>query len=107
MSHLEVLVAIEGRGGRLVASFVLDSRGQTLGSGRDGRIPGQRREANRRARCSGCDQTGHILSRCNGPGQPPKPTHRERRMGLQDGDGLEAAREELRKRTDERRRRRR
>jgi hypothetical protein len=79
VTHVDVLAAIEARGGRLVASIVLDEDGRTMGSGRDGRIPGQRREYNATRHCTGCGDVGHDRKRCNGKGNPPKPTHRERR----------------------------
>lgn len=69
VSHAEIVQAITARGGRLVASFVLDADGQTVGH----------RTSNRRCHCTSCGAPGHTAMRCNGEGVAPKPTHRERR----------------------------
>jgi hypothetical protein len=70
VTHADVMAAIEARGGGLVASFVLDARGQTLGAPREGR---------KLHSCSGCGEPGHTLLRCNGPGNPPRPTYDQQR----------------------------
>lgn len=68
--HIAVVEAIN-RTGRLVASFSLDADGRTIGA------PSTH---NRRSRCSGCDTEGHTLERCQGAGNPPRPTYQERRV---------------------------
>jgi hypothetical protein len=73
VTHADIVKAIEARGGRVVASLVLDETGQTEGAPR---------EYNSKIRCSVCGERGHSRKRCDGPGQPLKPTYEERRRGL-------------------------
>lgn len=70
ITHEIIVVAIERSGGRLTASFTLDADGETIGL---------RRTHNRRTTCGACGEPGHTIARCNGPGQPPRPTYAERR----------------------------
>lgn len=58
-------------GGTLRASFSLDEMGRTIGG---------QSEGYRTYRCSSCLQDGHSIERCNGAGQPPRPTYEERRV---------------------------
>ncbi len=48
--HADIVAAIEAHGGRLVASFVLDEDGRTVGA---------RPTHNRKATCSVCGEKGH------------------------------------------------
>lgn len=103
MSHADIVAAIKLGGGSLRASFELDEHGRTVGVHSD---------SNRRYRCSGCGKDGHSIERCNGEGQPPKPTYSERRMAERvrklarraDYD-LDEARAELQRRIEARRKR--
>jgi hypothetical protein len=81
MTHVEIVQAIVARGGRLIASFVLDEYGRTLGAPVTQRRPHH---------CSACNVSGHTLARCNGPGNEPRLTHSERRKLK--GDGLDETR---------------
>jgi hypothetical protein len=76
VSHADVLAAITARGGRLVASFTIDKRGDVLGAGSRPKRQHQRRKL---YSCTGCGAAGHSTRRCNGPGNPPRPTSDERR----------------------------
>lgn len=67
VSHSDILAAITARGGRLVASFEIDARGDT------------------------CDGTDHVASRCNGAGNPPRPRYQRQRKADAAGDWLGAA----------------
>jgi hypothetical protein len=69
VTHAEIVQAIEARGGYVAFSVKLDSQGNT---------PGARRERKEHS-CSRCGRGGHSIQRCNGIGQPPKPTHEQRR----------------------------
>lgn len=101
--HSAVLAALHDHGGRLVASFELDADGRTIGA---------RSESNRSYRCSGCGRSGHSIERCNGEGQPPKPSYRESRMAervrklaAKANYDLETAQQELQRRSEARRKR--
>lgn len=68
MTPAELIASV---GGTLVASFELDSEGRTIGG---------KSEGYRQYRCSGCHADGHSIERCNGPGNPPRPSYSERRV---------------------------
>lgn len=74
MTHVEIVAAIEARGGRLVASFVLDDLGRTVGTPRD---------RHRMNTCGECGEPGHTIRRCNGMGNAPQPTYEEKRKAAQ------------------------
>lgn len=62
----EILAAILANGGKLVASFVLDADGRTVGAPIT---------HNKRTHCSNCGGPGHTTRRCNGFGNEPKLTY--------------------------------
>lgn len=98
--HAFIVATILANGGRMVASFELDARGQTVGA---------RLTSNRFYRCSACGQDGHSIERCQGEGKPPRPTYQERRaqakierLNRAADRTLETAREEIARRIRER-----
>lgn len=70
MTHADIVKAIESRAGRIVASFVLDADGRTVGG---------RSTHNKRSRCSACGEVGHIVTRCNGKGNEPRAKYEDTR----------------------------
>lgn len=102
MSHADVVAAIELGGGSLRASFELDEHGRTVGDNMRERIH----------HCAECGERGHNALRCNGEGQPPKPTYSERRtaervrsLARRANYDLDEARAELQRRIEARRKR--